>query len=173
MRWTHSDAEKRYDKIREITIFAAQKRLVLRPEYADIILDTITGDALRQAKEWARSPKRRVHWDWYEGYSDFRFRHPKRFELAIWQRGVLISLTLGRPTYNGTALRLDFIEANPDNLAEVRVFPIALFAMLGYAEALGATEIRVMNPVNDAVKKYYADAGLVYVAKGDYLSMRL
>ena len=84
-----------------------------------------------------------------------------------------ISLTLGRPTYYGTALRLDFIEANPEKPKDIAVFPIVLFAMIVYAEALGANEIRVIEPINQDVKRYYESSGLTYVAKGDYLYIRL
>lgn len=45
--------------------------------------------------------------------------------------------------------------------------------MVGYAEALGADELRVMNPINADVKRYYERFGLVYVARGDYLYIRL
>ncbi len=45
--------------------------------------------------------------------------------------------------------------------------------MITYAELLGATEVRVMKPINDDVKKYYQSFGLTYVVKGDYLYMRL
>ena len=62
-------------------------------------------------------------------------------------------------------MRLDFIEANPENPEGIKVFPIALFAMMIYAEALGVISLRVM--------KYYKSVGLVYVPNGDYLHMRL
>ncbi|MEF3074455.1 hypothetical protein V2P20_05400 [Methylobacter sp. Wu1] len=170
---THLEAEERYDSIRKITIGAAQRKLSQRPEYADLVLDTFSGKALMESQSWRRSAKRRVDWDWIDGYSSFKFRYPKRFELAVWHKKSLISLTLGRPTYNGTALRLDFIEANPDNPGDIRVFPVVLFAMMVYAEALGAVELRVMKPINEEVKKYYESVGLIYVEKGDYLYMRL
>lgn len=125
------------------------------------------------SKTWRASTNRRVDWDWFEGYTAFKFRYPKRFELAVWYKNGLVSLTLGRPTYCGTALRLDFIEANPNKPAELKVFPITLFVMMAYAEALGAEELRVMNPISDTVKQYYEGSGLIYVPKGDYLYMRL
>jgi len=42
-----------------------------------------------------------------------------------------------------------------------------------YAEALGANELRVMNPINEDVKNYYQNFGLVYVPKGDYFFTNL
>lgn len=69
-------------------------------------------------------------------------------------------------------MRLDFIEANPE-ISGPRVFPATLFTMITYAELLGATEIRVMKPINSDVRNYYQSFGLTYVSKGDYLFMRL
>jgi len=173
MRATHLDAEKRYDDIRKMTINAAQRRLLQRADYANIKLSAIDNKSLLASKAWNLSSKRQLDWDWIDGYSAFRFRYPKRFELAVWHKGTLMSLTLGRPTYYGTALRLDFIEANPEKPKDIAVFPIVLFAMIVYAEALGANELRVMKPINQNVKRYYESSGLTYVAKGDYLYIRL
>jgi len=170
---THLDAEKRYTMIRKSTLEVSQRKLSSRSEYASLKLKLIDIDALNMAKKWAKSSMRRVNWEWVEGYSVLKFRYPKRFELAIWVGRELISLTMGRPTYNGTALRLDFIEASPEKPKGLKVVPAVLFVMITYAEALGASQIRVMNPINDAVKKYYESIGLVYVAEEDYLYLRL
>ncbi len=133
----------------------------------------ITPAALTQSQRWAILPRRQVDWDWTEGYNAFSYRYPKRFEMALWQGDVLMSLTMGRPTYQGTKLRLDFIEGNPDKPRDVKVFEPTFLAMVGYAQALGANELRVMNPINAEVKSYYERFGLTYVAKGDYLYIRL
>ncbi|WP_036801909.1 hypothetical protein [Photobacterium marinum] len=172
MKATHLDAEQRYSNLRKLTVNAAQKKLNKVSEYSEITLSCIDGKALKMAKWWESSPDRQVDWDWIDGYSAFKFRYPKRFELAIWHRGQLVSLSMGRPTYYGTSMRLDFIEANPD-VKGIRVFPATLFTMITYAELLGAREIRVINPINSEVKNYYESFGLKYFAKGDYLFMRL
>ena len=169
MRLTHSDAEKRYEAIRTAALQSTMTKLPVIPGLA---LRLIDGEALRASQEWRFTGARRVHWDWLDGYGSFRYRYPKRFELAIWNGDQLISLTLGRPTYHGAGLRLDFIEANQDS-NRIRVLPIVMVALTTYAEALGANEIRIMNPINDAVKAYYEKAGLVYVKNGDYLYTRL
>jgi len=170
---THIDAEKRYHSIRSETLRQAQKKLSARSEYTDLILRTFDSRALSISKTWEKSRDRWVDWDWLDGYSAFKFRYPKRFELAVWHKNTLASLTLGRPTYRGTALRLDFIEASPLDKVEFSVFPVTLVAMTAYAKALGATSIRVMNPINDEVKRYYESMGLVYVTSGDYLYTRV
>ena len=170
---THLDAEQRYTAIRQLTLQVAQGKLSARAEYASLTLKLIDSFALNASKAWENSPSRRVDWNWVEGYSAFKFRYPKRFELAIWANNKLQSLTLGRPTYTGTALRLDFIEASPVKDKNLKVVPATLFVMLTYAEALGANELRIMNPINEDVKKYYQSLGLTYVAKGDYLYIGL
>ena len=93
--------------------------------------------------------------------------------VSLWDGTNPASLSLGRPTYQGSALRLDLIESSSFNPDELQVFPITLIAMTTYAEMLGAGELRVMNPINDGVKCYYQTYGLVYVAKGDYLYVKL
>lgn len=165
---THRDAEERYTHIRKAVIEQVNSDFANRGERSNNarLIDNM---ALSQTKGWASSPKRRVDWDWIEGYNAFKFRYPKRFEMALWHNGKLASLTLGRPTYTGARMRLDFIEASPVKPQDLKVFEISLFAIAIYAQALGAHELRVMNPVNDYVRNYYARFGLIYVPSGDYL----
>ncbi len=169
MRTTHLAAEERYDALRKAALRAAK---MLLPNSGSIDLRLVDFEALAAAKKWAASPSRFLDWDWAGGYRDFRFRHPKRFELAIWHESALVGLCLGRPTYHGGGLRLDFAEASPEGRA-IQIMPIMLFAMTGYATAIGASEIRLVHPVNEQVRKYYESLGLTYVAKGDYLFRRL
>lgn len=169
MRSTHLDAENRYSVLRQNSITAA-KRILSVPAGTDLRL--ITAAALTQAKQWESDPEREVNWDWFAGYSAFRFRHPKRFELTIWQQERLISISMGRPTYHGSGMRLDFMEATKSD-TRVRVLPITLVALATYGRAVGASEIRLVHPINDKVKSYYEAAGLIYVKKGDYLFKRI
>ncbi len=169
---THRDAEDRYTKIRQAVLNEINKDL-RQNNGTDLTAKLIDQTALSQSKNWELSKRRRVDWEWVDGYSAFRYRHPKRFEMALWNGLTLISLSLGRPTYNGTKLRLDFIEGNPDKPKSIKVFEYTFLAMAGYAQALGADELRVMNPINAAVKHYYESFGLVYVTRGDYLYIRL
>jgi hypothetical protein len=170
---THIDAEQRYTAIRKSTLNVAQSKLVSRAEYSSLKLKLIDSSALSASAVWENISTRRVNWNWIDGYAAFKFRYPKRFELAIWSNNKLQSLTLGRPTYNGTALRLDYVEASPSKDKDLRVVPAALFVMITYAEALGANELRIMNPINEEVKKYYESLGLIYVAIDDYLYIGL
>ncbi len=168
MQATHRDAETRYTIIRKAVIDQVNQDFANRGERNNNAR-LIDNAALSQSKQWEQSPKRRVDWDWMGGYNTFRFRYPKRFEMALWYNNKLASLTLGRPTYNGQRMRLDFIEACPNKPSDLKVFEISLFAMGIYAEMLGANELRVMKPINSQVRDYYARFGLTYVAAGDYL----
>lgn len=169
---THRDAEERYTKIRKAVIDQVNQNFLEYDERSNRAA-LIDSTALSQSKYWELSPKRLVDWDWIEGYRSFRFRYPKRFEMALWHSGHLASLTLGRPTYTGQRMRLDLIEASPNKPSDLKVFEISLFAIGTYAEVLGAHELRIMHPVNARVRDYYAKFGLTYVPSGDYLYARL
>ena len=75
---THVDAEQRYEKLRKIALDAAQEGASNNLKFR-----TITAEALNATKLWGRSSARRVDWDWIDGYGSFKFRYPKRFEMAI------------------------------------------------------------------------------------------
>lgn len=163
----HEDAEKRYDKIRR----DALRAISVQVSIPNLKFRLIDQKALAQAVIWGESPNRLATWDW-EKYGAFRFSYPKRFELALWHNNQLASISAGRPTYNATGLRLDFIEKTPNDI-DIKVFPITLAAMNVYADSLGANELRIMNPINEEVKEYYRSFGLEYVKKGDYLFTRV
>lgn len=166
---THTDAEQRYDTLRKAALEIAHSGLADQ-EKVLFKFELITPAALSATINWQRSFNRRVNWDWLSGYSAFKFRYPKRFEIAIWYEGRLISISMGRPTYNGTSLRLDFVEASPRELGErPAVFSEVLIAYGIYARMLNAKQIRIMNPVNADVRKYYESFGYKYVADKDYL----
>ena len=169
---THRDAEERYTVIRKAVLEEVNREFINSNRH-HLRARLIDNAALRYSQVWGQSPRRRVDWDWIAGYTAFKFRHPKRFEMALWHNSDLASLTLGRPTCRGTKLRLDFVEGNPEKPGDVQVFEPTFLAMMAYADALGADELRVMNPINTDVKRYYERFGLIYVANGDYLYVRL
>ena len=160
------DAEKRYTKIRNLAIEVAQSSLD-----TSFTLSKINEQALLQADQWYKSQIRKHDWDWVKNYQTYRVRYPKRFEVALWEDSKLAALSLGRPTYAGTGLRLDIVEAMPRDLGErSSVFDKIILAYEVYARMLNANHIRIMNPVNDQVKALYETYGYTYVHKGDYLS---
>jgi hypothetical protein len=166
---THLHAEKRYEDLRRIALEVAQQGAS-----PGIRFSLITAEALRATTLWMQVPDRRVDWDWVAGYPVFRFRHPKRFELAAWEQGSLMALSLGRPTYNGNHLRLDFVEARPRSLgSRPTLFGDVLVAYGIYARLLNAQQIRIMHPVNAETRSNYESYGYRYVAGHDYLFKEL
>lgn len=162
---THQEAERRYDAFRRAALSAAQ-----RAAPTGLRFDVLTPAAFAAAAGWASAGDRLVAWDWLAGYSAFKFRYPKRFELALWDQAGLTALSLGRPTYQGSCLRLDFVEARPKGLGDRGpVMAHVLVAYGIYARLLDAKEVRIMNPINDQVRAYYEGFGYVYVAGKDYL----
>ena len=132
--------------------------------------DLITPSALAQAEGWFAALDRQVDWDWAGGHAAFRYRHPKRFEVSVWENERLTGLSMGRPTYNGDHLRLDVIEARPASLGERGpVFSTVAVAYTPYGRLLNAKQLRIMNPINDAVQSYYEGFGFQYVRRGHYL----
>ena len=114
---THYDAEIRYSKIRREALKAASETLK-SGKGPNIRLTEINAGALTASKEWNSSRTRIKNWNWIEGYAVFKCRYPKRFEMALWESKKLIGLSMGRPTYQGTALRLDVVEASPSDLGD-------------------------------------------------------
>ena len=163
---THADAERRYEKIRTVALEIAQNSTD-----DNFKLTRITRKALNATKLWSNSSLRKYHWDWETNYSYYRMSYPKRFEIALWEQNQLIAISLGRPTYNASGLRLDVVEAMPRDIGErSSAFDKIILAYEIYARMLNANHIRIMNPVNDAVKALYESYGYAYVAKGDYLT---
>jgi len=166
---THFDAETRYSRLREEALRVASE-IINKSDGPQIILTGITSQALNASKEWANSSTRIKDWDWIEGYQVFKFRYPKRFEMAIWDSKKLIGLSMGRPTYRGTSLRLDVVEASPSDLGDrPSIFETVLLGYGIYARLINAKQIRIMHPVNEKVKSYYEKYNYKYVASGDYL----
>ena len=166
---THIDAENRYSILRREALNAASE-ILENSRSSRIKLTEISHHALTLSKVWKTSSKRIKDWDWVEGYAVFKFRYPKRFEMALWDSEKLIGLSMGRPTYQGTALRLDVVEASPSDLGErPNIFEAVLLGYGIYARLINAKQIRIMNPVSDKVREYYERYNYKYIAGGDYL----
>ncbi|MCG8614552.1 MAG: hypothetical protein MI864_28905 [Pseudomonadales bacterium] len=123
---THQDAERRYESLREMARNSIGNELPYT-DRSNIHLRGICQKALLQAKLWDNDPKRLVDWPWDSGYQDYSYRNPKRFELATWYGNTLAGLSLGRPSYAGTRLRLEFIESRPSSSPlKGRIVPITI-----------------------------------------------
>src|SRR5690554_5373105 len=139
MQLTHRSAERKYSEFRQVAMDSVRRRL----PYADkskISLRNIDGSALSESEKWECLRDRQVDWPWKTGYCHYSFSYPKRFELAIWYDNLLCSLSLGRPSYMGTRLRLEFIESRPaEHPLAGRVTPIVLSVAEVYAGLIGAS----------------------------------
>lgn len=167
MQLTHAQAEQRYGQLRTAAIDTAQRSI----DAPGFLLSKITGEAIAATKTWDKSAIRKYHWDWTQAIQYYRMNYPKRFEVALWYQTKLAGISIGRPTYNATGLRLDVVEASPRDLGpRPKVFDKIILAYEIYARMLKANHIRIMNPVNNTVKAFYEGYGYTYVQKGDYLT---
>jgi hypothetical protein len=165
MKSTHRITEHQYDSIRNRALEIATVNLpvVMTNNLGQAVnvrgavtLKSIDVIARARANTWHSSTFRRVDWPWMKSVGNYAWLNPKRFELSIWHKGVLSGLALGRPTWSNNKLRLDFIEGSPEKHAlGGLVFDITVIAAEAYADAIGATQIRVMNPINEKVRNHY------------------
>ncbi len=57
-------------------------------------------------------------------------------------------------------MRLDFIEKFTKNAVfSSEMFSVSLLAYEAYGKVIGANELRIMNPENDSLIKYYSSHG--------------
>lgn len=162
MKSSHSVAERKYDSLREQSLIIAQNNLP--SGLKDIVqLRNINAVALAQAQRWESSLLRSddADWSWTEGARSYAFRHPKRFELAIWYANAqLCGLSIGKPTYSGSSMRLDVIEGAPwEHPLKRQIVGITIATAQSYADIIGAEQIRIMRPVNELVTRYYQEFG--------------
>jgi hypothetical protein len=160
---SHISAETKYRDYRA-EVFKSVKQVLNYPDSNLINLRDIDTAALVQARLWEQLPERQVDFNWEQDSKIFRKRYPKRFELAIWHQNRLESLALGRPSYNGSRLRLELIERLAVNSwLKGRAFLITELCLIAYGNLLGADEVRVMEPISEGVKNYYISRGYTYV----------
>lgn len=166
MKQTHRATENLYDEIRIKAREIASENLPIAMTNSAgqginvrnvVSLTGIDFKARTQANAWHSSPFRRVDWPWMKSVGNYAWLNPKRFELAIWYKDLYLSgLALGRPTWSGNKLRLDFIEASPErNALTGLVTDITIIAAVAHATAIGASQVRIMNPINEKVRDHY------------------
>ena len=147
------DVRNRYDDLKNQAREIANDAL---PSYLkNLSLESIGSKAVISSKSWGVNTDRMVDWDWSFSKS-YCSRYPKSFDLAIWNKNTLLSLSLGRPTYMGKSIRLDFIERTPNtDLYSGQIFTIARISYETYGRLIGADFIRIMEPMNDKLIAYY------------------
>lgn len=149
------------------TLLNKQGALILKN---NITLDGLSFNCQKELRKWEKMSARRVTWDWDKVLKSYR-AHPKRFELSIWHKELfLCSASIGKPTCSGGKLRLDYLESTPMGTPlDGLITDITIAAGVVYARAIGAIQLRIMNPVNDKVKKHYlSKPGFAYDQKENF-----
>ncbi|HHI94345.1 MAG TPA: hypothetical protein ENK04_12650 [Gammaproteobacteria bacterium] len=174
----YPEVKSYYESLRHTSRLAAHKGLaavISNRRKEGILRDNISlsGFTLKCQKElrkWEKVDSRRVAWDWDVVQKKYR-AHPKRFELAVWYRKYqMCGASIGKPTCHGGKLRLDFLESAPQGTPlDGLITDIVITAGVAYAKLIGATQLRIMKPVNEQVKNYYSSRpGFSYDAHGDF-----
>ncbi len=161
---TYKQVQNRYDTLRQVARKIAFEELApvipnkrgMAILKSTISLDGFTFDCQKALRKWEKTGLRRVAWDWDEILKKYR-THPKRFELSVWHRDMyLCGASIGRPTWSGGKLRLDYLESAPQGTSlDGLITDITIAASVAYAKTIGAVQLRIMNPVNEDVKNYY------------------
>ena len=158
MQVTHSNAIHRYNEPRKHARELAMNALPSNLKHK-LILAPVDHKAIAAFRSIQTTQARVEDWDWTFA-SKYCFRYPKAFDLSVWHGNSLCSLSLGRPTYNGTEMRLDFIEKFTNNLLfSGEMFGVSIIAYEAYGKLIGASKLRIMNPTNEKLIKYYSSHG--------------
>lgn len=150
------ELERRYGELRRQSIQMANQALRI----PDTRVSLVDGTAYAAFQRWSNHPSRKVDWDWPGAWPSWKIHYPKRFECATWKGDRLIGFAMGRPTYQATGLRLDYIEKSPE--ASEPHLDLTYLALYAYATLLGATYVKIMNPINKDVRDYYEQKGFKY-----------
>ena len=137
---------------------------------SDISLKGLDFHSYQSLRVWNDSGQRVAPWDWDDVRKKYR-SHPKRFELSIWHKQLfLCGASIGRPTVSGNKLRLDFIEANPTGSPlHGTITDIVILTGRLYAKAIGASQLRIMHPINKKVRDHYlSKGGFSFNEKGNF-----
>jgi hypothetical protein len=136
----------------------------LKQEYPIFSYNPIIFSDAIQADSWEGDG--RNEWSWQKAYEIYRGNSNfKRFDLCI-KQGVHVSgLTYGMPTKTKTKLKIDIIESTPfsEHKNNHKIFEIISTAAQYYAHLLGADEVRIMNPLNQDLTKYYCSFGYEHI----------
>lgn len=166
MQLSHQNAERKYQNLRDITYELTMEELPYQ-DRENIILSEINDKAVAYFQTPEAERNREVDWHWGFGIQTYRKRYPNRFELAVWYNNQICGLSLGRPSYNGSKVRLDFIERAPidHNPLKGRLTPISVTAYEVYARLIDAEELRIMFP-DEALIDYYSSLNFTYIKGG-------
>ena len=158
MEATHLQTIQKYEPIRDQARDIASRAL---PQHLRgmLRLSAVDFRAIAAFNILDATQEREVDWNWNFA-SRYSKVYPKAFDLSVWHGNSLCSLTLGRPTYKGTAMRMDFIERFTKNpLFKGDMYQVSLLAYATYGRLIGANQIRIMDPQNAKLIKHYSSEG--------------
>lgn len=157
MKSSHQAAILRYNSPREQARALAAE--ALPPHlYGKLTLGPVDYQALTVFRALQTS-QGAAEFDWQLSPS-YCNRYPKAFDLAVWYSKALCSFSLGRPTFNGTEMRLDFVEKfTKEVLFAGEMFGVSLLAYEAYGKLIGANKLRIMDPQNKKLIEYYSSHG--------------
>ncbi len=155
------EALQRYAHLRrlayDLTERVAHPTAAARVRLTDI--DPHALDAWRRT--WRHShPLRYGGWDW-DGLVGRVRRRPSAFQVAIWSGNALCGLAVGRvsrrrPSGRRHTISVHFLEGSPhaDHPLRGQVARIALTAADAYGRELGATRLRLLDPLPGVFRLY-------------------
>jgi hypothetical protein len=161
------ELEYRYGELRKQSIELANQALIT----PNLKLSLVNNQAYTAFERWQFHPERKVDWEWSTSWRSWKIDYPKRFECATWNNDQLIGFAMGRPTYQATGLRLDYIEKSPE--ASESHLDLSYLALYAYATLLGANHVKIMNPINKDVRDYYESKGFKYDQKSNSCIRRI
>jgi hypothetical protein len=155
------ELERRYGELRRESIDIANEML----RTPGIKISLVNEASFAEFRRWECHPNRVVDWNWPASWQSWKLHYPKRFECATWNGGRLIGFALGKPTYAATGVRLDYVEKSPE--ANEKHLDLTYLALYSYATLLGATHVKIMNPINRSVRDYYEHKGFIFDSKSN------
>ncbi|HEX9938625.1 MAG TPA: hypothetical protein VGB15_15915 [Longimicrobium sp.] len=139
-------------------------RVALADAFPELRLAEIDARALAaRRRQWTEAhPSGSGGWDWETLAEKYR-RDPAAFTLALWSGDLLCGLAVGsasqrRTTGERAAVSVHFVESIPRRMHPMKgdVGLIATTAVAAYGTAIGATHVRLANPLEGAVHLYVA-----------------
>lgn len=140
-----------YDAVRDAFYHSLSLHIV-ETTGLQIEAEPIEYSALQQTLDWEN---RMYLWSWFDLKRKFR-NIPARFELSIGVHGEICGLAIGKPSRGRRHLSVYFLEGNPDKQHPLKgsVLPIVLEASSLYANALGCSYLRLIQPVDGLHARY-------------------
>lgn len=144
----------------------AVAKLVLGPDVRCEIIASAARGAF--TKSWIGHQNRSADWDWATLSAQFQDKHPKCFNVAIWQRETLCGLAIGTVNQD-RFVALDFLEGNPDPIHPLKgkVVEIVLTMMEAFRQLIDVPELRLHHVDPNLIPLYTSQGFTVAPGLGD------